>query len=91
MIILMEHDTDHEAHKSNCQSSLERAIDTERIFDGLSLEAKERGFGADLVRKYEDLKTKIYLPQVRNLARPVLGLARPCHTPELLLLLLLRF
>ncbi|KEH16590.1 hypothetical protein MTR_0138s0070 [Medicago truncatula] len=58
----------------------------ERIFDGLSLGAKERGFGADLVRKYEDLETKIYFPQVRNLARPVLGLARPCHTPELLLL-----
>ncbi|KEH38086.1 hypothetical protein MTR_2g460960 [Medicago truncatula] len=63
----------------------------ERIFDGLSLGAKERGFGADSVRKYEDSETKIYLPQVRNLARPVLGLARPCHTPELLLLLLLRF
>ncbi|KEH21667.1 hypothetical protein MTR_7g014345 [Medicago truncatula] len=63
----------------------------ERIFDGLSLGAKEMGFGADSVRKYEDSETKIYLPQVRNLARPVLGLARPCHPPELLLLLLLRF
>ncbi|KEH22179.1 hypothetical protein MTR_7g034010 [Medicago truncatula] len=63
----------------------------ERIFDGLSLGAKERGFGADSVRKYEDSETKIYLPQVRNLARPVLGLARPCHPPEQLLLLLLRF
>ncbi|KEH16654.1 hypothetical protein MTR_0123s0010 [Medicago truncatula] len=65
--------------------------DHERIFDRLSLGAKERGFGADLVRKYEDSETKVYLPQVRNLARPVLGLARSCHTPELLLLLLLRF
>ncbi|KEH15766.1 transmembrane protein, putative [Medicago truncatula] len=63
----------------------------ERIFDGLSLGAKERGLGTDLVRKYEDWETKIYLPQVRNLAQPVLGLARPCHPPELLLLLLLRF
>ncbi|KEH16369.1 hypothetical protein MTR_0211s0060 [Medicago truncatula] len=54
--------------------------------DVLSLPAKERGFGADLVRKYEDLETKIYLPQVRNLAQLVLGLARPCHTLELLLL-----
>ncbi|KEH16127.1 hypothetical protein MTR_0315s0080 [Medicago truncatula] len=63
----------------------------ERIFDALSLGAKERGFGADSVRKYEDSETKIYLPQVRNLARPVLGLARPCHPPELLLLLLLGF
>ncbi|KEH33699.1 hypothetical protein MTR_3g452270 [Medicago truncatula] len=37
----------------------------ERIFDGLSLGAKERGFGADLVQKYEDSETKIHLPQVR--------------------------
>ncbi|KEH26319.1 hypothetical protein MTR_6g452670 [Medicago truncatula] len=34
----------------------------ERIFDGLSLGAKERGFGADLEQKYEDSETKICLP-----------------------------
>ncbi|KEH17533.1 hypothetical protein MTR_0009s0270 [Medicago truncatula] len=54
----------------------------ERIFDGLSLGAKERGFGADSEQKYEDSETKICLPQVRSLARPVLTLARPCHTPR---------
>ncbi|AES99554.1 transmembrane protein, putative [Medicago truncatula] len=41
---------------------------------GWDTRAKESGFGADLVRKYEDSKTKIYLPQVINLARPVLRL-----------------
>ncbi|KEH20008.1 hypothetical protein MTR_8g064570 [Medicago truncatula] len=62
----------------------------EQIFDGLSLGAKERDL--ELIR-YEN--TKIWrqniFPKVRSLARPVLGLARPCHTPELLLLLLIRF
>ncbi|KEH37931.1 hypothetical protein MTR_2g050120 [Medicago truncatula] len=45
------------------------------------LGAKERGFGADSVQKYEDSETKIHLPQVRSLSRPVLSLARPCHLP----------
>ncbi|KEH16961.1 hypothetical protein MTR_0060s0110 [Medicago truncatula] len=38
-------------------------LQMERIFDGLSFGAKERGFGADSLRKYEDSETKIYLPQ----------------------------
>ncbi|RHN51900.1 hypothetical protein MtrunA17_Chr6g0474271 [Medicago truncatula] len=46
--------------------------------------SKRKGLGADLVRKYEDSETKICLPKVRSLARP-------CHPPESLLLLLLRF
>ncbi|KEH19301.1 hypothetical protein MTR_8g446650 [Medicago truncatula] len=46
----------------------------ERIFDGLSLGAKEKGFGVDLEQKDEDSETKICLPQVRSLARP-------CHLP----------
>ncbi|KEH25661.1 hypothetical protein MTR_6g033360 [Medicago truncatula] len=48
--------------------------------------SKRNGFGADSVQKYEDSETKIRFPQVRMLARPVLGLARPCHPPEHLLL-----
>ncbi|KEH15832.1 hypothetical protein MtrunA17_Chr1g0171661 [Medicago truncatula] len=39
--------------------------------------SKRKGLGADLVRKYEDSETKICLPKVRSLARPVLALARP--------------
>ncbi|RHN78966.1 hypothetical protein MtrunA17_Chr1g0171641 [Medicago truncatula] len=46
--------------------------------------SKRKGLGADLVRKYEDSETKICLPKVRSLARP-------CHPPGSLLLLLLRF
>ncbi|KEH38043.1 hypothetical protein MTR_2g059760 [Medicago truncatula] len=53
--------------------------------------SQRKGLGADLVQKYEDSETKICLPKVRSLARPVLALARPCHPPESLLLLLLRF
>ncbi|KEH19625.1 hypothetical protein MTR_8g465240 [Medicago truncatula] len=53
--------------------------------------SKRKGLGADSVRKYKDWKTKYVSPKVRSLARPVLALARPCHPPELLLLLLLRF
>jgi len=44
------------------------------------LEQKKR-FEADSEQKYEDLETKICLPQVISLARPVLTLARPCHLP----------
>ncbi|KEH17207.1 hypothetical protein MTR_0032s0190 [Medicago truncatula] len=53
--------------------------------------SKRKGLGADLVRKYKDSETKIRLPQVRSLARPMPALARPCYPPESLLLLLLRF
>ncbi|AES95779.1 hypothetical protein MTR_5g029430 [Medicago truncatula] len=54
----------------------------ERMFDRLSLGAKKRGLGADSDEKIRRLKTKIYSPQVRSLARP-------CHLPGPLLLLLL--
>ncbi|RHN69912.1 hypothetical protein MtrunA17_Chr3g0129931 [Medicago truncatula] len=63
----------------------------ERILDGLSLGAKERDF--ELIQ-YENTKIrrqKYVYPKVRSLARPVLALARLCHPPESLLLLLLRF
>ncbi|KEH16579.1 hypothetical protein MTR_0142s0010 [Medicago truncatula] len=53
--------------------------------------SKRKELGADSVRKYEDSETKICLPKVRSLAQPVLALARPCHLPESLLLLLLIF
>ncbi|KEH27946.1 hypothetical protein MTR_5g049860 [Medicago truncatula] len=53
--------------------------------------SKRMRIGADSVQKYEDSEDKICLPQVRTFARPVLGLARPCHLPMPLLLLLLRF
>ncbi|KEH29962.1 hypothetical protein MTR_4g057555 [Medicago truncatula] len=53
--------------------------------------SKRKGFGADSVRKYEDLEIKCVSPKVRSLARPVLALTQPCHPSGSLLLLLLRF
>jgi len=55
-----------------------------------SLEAKERGLGADSGWKNTRFSTEIRRPQVRSLARPVPNVARSCHPPDSLLLLLLR-
>ncbi|KEH38107.1 hypothetical protein MTR_2g461420 [Medicago truncatula] len=76
-LIVKEASLDHGGKDTPSLTSYEK----ERIFDGLSLGAKERGFGADSEQKYEDSETKICLPQVRSLAWPVLTLARPCHLP----------
>jgi len=57
-----------------------------------SLEAEERGLGADSGWKNARFNTKIYSSQVRSLARLVPNVARPCHLsrPSLLLFLLLQ-